>query len=99
MDGECCHETVSQRVLTGTWVADEVTLAVQKCYEVIEVFEVYEHDVTQYDPQTGQGGLFAKYIDTFLKLKTEASGYPARFEPRRMRIATSLISTRVRKSY
>jgi len=67
---------MSERALTGTWVADELRLAVQKGYEVIEVFEVYEYDVRQYDPQTGQGGLFAKYIDTFLKLKTEASGYP-----------------------
>ena len=47
----------------------------QKSYEVIEIFEVYEFAVTQYDPQTGQGGLFDEYVDTFLKLKTEASGY------------------------
>ena len=33
--------------------------------------------MTQYDPQTGNGGLFAQYIDTFLKLKAEASGYPS----------------------
>ena len=33
--------------------------------------------MTQYDPQTGQGGLFVQYIDTFLNLKTEASGYPS----------------------
>jgi len=57
-------------------VADEVRLAVQNGYEVTKMIEVYEYDVTQYDPQTGHGGLFAKYIDTFLKLKTEASGYP-----------------------
>ena len=37
---------------------------------------VYEYDVTQYDPQMGQGGLFVDYINTFLKLKAEASGYP-----------------------
>ena len=33
--------------------------------------------VTRYDPKTGEGGLFADYIDTFLKLKTEGSGYPS----------------------
>jgi len=32
--------------------------------------------VTQYNPETGEGGLFVDYIDTFLKLKVEASGYP-----------------------
>jgi hypothetical protein len=37
---------------------------------------VYEYAVTRYDPQTGEGGLFVQYINTFLKLKAEASGYP-----------------------
>ena len=32
--------------------------------------------VTRYDTETLECGLFAGYIDTFLKLKTEASGYP-----------------------
>ena len=43
----------------------------------MEVHEVYEYQVTQHDPQTGNGGLFAQYIDTFLKLKAEASVYPS----------------------
>ena len=76
-EGECPHSTAAERALTGTWVMDEVRLAVQKGYKVLEIFEVYEYDVTQYDRQTGQGGLFVQYIDTFLKLKTEASGYPS----------------------
>jgi hypothetical protein len=38
---------------------------------------MYEYQVTQYDKQTGEWGLFAHYIDTFLKLKAEASGYPS----------------------
>jgi hypothetical protein len=62
--------------LVGTWVADEVRLAVEKGYRVIEVHEVYEYEITQYDPTTGEGGIFAQYIDTFLKLKAEASGFP-----------------------
>ena len=33
--------------------------------------------MTQCDPLTGTGGLFVQYIDTFLKLKAEASGYPS----------------------
>jgi hypothetical protein len=55
---------------------DEVRLAVEKGYKVIEIYEVYEYNVTQYDPESKQGGLFAEYIDTFLKLKAEANGYP-----------------------
>ena len=32
--------------------------------------------MTQCDPQTCTGCLFVQYIDTSLKLKAEASGYP-----------------------
>jgi hypothetical protein len=74
---ECTHETVTEGALTGTWVMDEVRLIVQKVYEVTEIFEVYEYEVTQYNRETGDGGLFVKYINTFLKLKAEASGYPS----------------------
>jgi hypothetical protein len=63
--------------LVGTWVLDEVMLAVQKGYLVIEMYEVYKYDVTRYDPETGEGGIFVDYINTFLKLKVEASGYPS----------------------
>ena len=31
---------------------------------------------TQYDPESGSGGLFADYINTFLKIKQESSGWP-----------------------
>jgi hypothetical protein len=41
------------------------------------VYKVYEYKVTHYEPQRGRGGLFAEYIDTFLKLKAQASGYPS----------------------
>jgi len=41
-EGECAHETVADRALTGTWVIDEVRMAVQKGYEIVEIIEVYE---------------------------------------------------------
>ena len=74
---DCSHETVAERSLAGTWVLDEIRLTVQKGYTLAEVHEVYEYRVTQYDPQTCTSGLFAQYIDTFMKLKAEASGYPS----------------------
>lgn len=33
-------------------------------------------NTTQYDRETRKGGLFAPFMDKFLKDKTEASGYP-----------------------
>ena len=74
---DCTLETVAERALTGTWVLDQIQLAVQKGYVLVEEQEVYEYRVTQYDPQTGTGSLFVQYINTFLKLKAEAIGYPS----------------------
>ena len=76
-EDDCAHETAAERALTGTWVMDEVRTAVEKGHEVLEIFEVFEYDVTRYDPQTGEGGLFVQYVNTFLKLKTESTGYPS----------------------
>jgi hypothetical protein len=42
---------------------------------VLQIHEVYEYQVTRYDKSTGEGGLYAG-INTFLKIKAEASGYP-----------------------
>ena len=36
----CTHETVVERALTGTWVLDVISLAVQKGYNLVEVHEV-----------------------------------------------------------
>ena len=56
---------------------DEVRLAVDRGYKILEIQEVCQYEVTQYDPNTCEGGLFVEYINTFLKLKAEASGYPS----------------------
>jgi len=74
---ECQHHSDVERFLEGTWVIDEVRLAVDKGYKILEILEVYEYEVTRYDRETGDGGLFVDYINTFLKLKAEASGYPS----------------------
>jgi hypothetical protein len=94
---ECTHNTVAERALTGTCVMDEVRMAVESGYRVLQVYEVYEYRTTQYDPQLG-GGLFVEYINTFLKLKTEASGYPAWVRSPKMKIGILRGSTRPRAS-
>jgi hypothetical protein len=40
---------------------------------ILEIHEFYEYNVTRNDPKTREGGPFAGYIDTYLKLKAEAS--------------------------
>jgi hypothetical protein len=46
-------------------------------YALVEVFEFWEYKVTYLDKDTGSGGLFAGYVDMFLKPKQESFGYPA----------------------
>lgn len=74
-DAECTH-SVDERQIHGTYVADELRLAVRKGYFVKKIYEAWEYDTTQYDKVTQEGGIFAKYVDLFLKIKTEASGFP-----------------------
>jgi hypothetical protein len=77
MTGECQHFSHAERCLDGTWVIDELRLAVNKEYKILEIQEVYQYEVTQYIPDTGEEGHFVEYINTFLKLKQEDSGYPS----------------------
>jgi hypothetical protein len=55
---DCTHETDAERALTGIRALDEIRLAVQK-HKLLEVHEVYEYQVTQYDPENGDGGLLS----------------------------------------
>ena len=48
--GECPHTEDAERALTGTWVMDEVRLAVEKGYRILEIHEVYEYHFTKYNP-------------------------------------------------
>jgi hypothetical protein len=42
-----------------------------------KIIEVWEYDVVQYDPTTKTGGLFSGYINNFLKIKQDCSGWPS----------------------
>jgi hypothetical protein len=44
---------------------------------LVEVFEFWEYSVTCFDKETNSGGLFAEYVNMFLKLKRESSGFPS----------------------
>ena len=74
--GRCTH-SAQQRSLTGTWVSVELQRAVQLGYVILTIFEAWQYDETTiYNCVTGIGGLFAQYMNTFMKIKMEASGYP-----------------------
>jgi len=47
--GECRHFSDGEICLDGTWVIDEVRLDVNKGYKILEILEVYQYEVTQYN--------------------------------------------------
>jgi len=73
-----CQCNDADRWLIGTWITEEIKVALSKGYKLVKIYEVYHWpESTQYNPETKKGGLFAEYVNQFLKVKTEASGYPA----------------------
>lgn len=64
-----CQHSDSDRCLTGTWVTTELQKAVDMGYQIDHIYEIWHF------PQSSQT-LFKAYIDTFLKIKQEASGFP-----------------------
>ena len=74
---EMCQCLDSERMFTHTYCTPELEVALNMGYILIQIHEVLHWPETEmYDPVTKQGGLFTQYINTFLKLKQEASGYP-----------------------
>ncbi|GFQ80261.1 uncharacterized protein TNCT_168581 [Trichonephila clavata] len=63
-----CSHTDEERSITGTWVTEEIRKAREKGYKIIKIYEVYHF-------QSSSNDLFRSYIDLFLKIKQEASGY------------------------
>jgi len=57
MRGQCQYFSDAERAISGTWVMDEIRLAVTKCYRIIEFHEVYDYAVRQYDKASGEGAV------------------------------------------
>lgn len=72
-----CQHIDDERAITGTWVSDEIKTTVGKGYRVMKIYEVWDFNkISQYDTSTKTGGLFTEYVNAFLKIKQEASGWP-----------------------
>ena len=64
-----CIHTDEERAIEGVWTSEEVTLALEEKYSIMCVFEVWNN-------HKRKKGLFADYINAFLKGKQEAAGWP-----------------------
>ena len=73
-----CQHSDEERAFVGTWVNLELQKAIELGYKIVEKYSAWHFpNTTQYNPVTGEGGLWADYINMWLKLKQEADGYPA----------------------
>ena len=67
-----CTHSDTDRTLRGTWCTPELVKALQKGYTLIKI-----HEVWNFPTEQRQTGLFANYVDTWLKLKQESAGWPS----------------------
>ena len=73
----CEHKDESERALLGTWVTAELDKAVMLGYRILDKYEAWHYDVVkQYDPRTRSGGVWSEFIDNWVRLKMEDSGFP-----------------------
>ena len=67
-----CTYTDDERMLRGTWCTPEIEKAVEKGYVIKHIHEVWHFPESQ-----RKTGLFAEYVDKWLRLKQESAGWPS----------------------
>ena len=67
-----CNHNDQERMMTGTWCTEELKMAVEKGYRILKI-----HEVWHWCEDKRKTGLFAPYVNKFLKAKQEASGWPS----------------------
>ena len=68
-----CSHSREERTIEGTWCTPELQKAVEVGYEIVKIHEVWHFEESQV-------GLFESYVNNWLKIKQEASGWPAGVE-------------------
>lgn len=67
----CSHNT-QERTLQGTWYTEDLQKAVEKGYQISKI-----HEVRHWPENQRKTGLFAPYVNKFLKAKQESAGLPS----------------------
>ena len=66
-----CQHTFEERAFTGVWTHCELSLAIKNGYQVLSVSEVWA-----WPENAWRDDLFKTYLDLFIALKVQASGWP-----------------------
>ena len=64
-----CRHSKEERSFWGTFTTIEVEKALEKGYKIVEIHEVWHFENTS-------SSLFSEYVNYFLRLKQESSGFP-----------------------
>ena len=64
-----CEHSIEQRCIIGTWTRIEVNEAIKHGNRIIEKYEIYHY--------SRQEKLISEYVNCFLKIKQEATGFPS----------------------
>ena len=67
-----CTHSNADRLLRGTWCTPELVKAIQKGYVIRRI-----HEVWHFAPEQRKTGLFRDYVDKWLQIKQESSGWPS----------------------
>ena len=66
-----CPHSPEERLLRGTWCTPELIKAVEVGYRIVHI-----HEVWHFAEERRQEGLFADYVNTWLKIKQKSATYP-----------------------
>ena len=78
-----CSHSEAERTLRGTWCTPEIQQALSKGYTLVKI-----HEVWHFPPLQQRTGLFAGYVNTWLKLKQESAGWPQEYGSKSIFIGT-----------
>lgn len=53
-----CEHSEDERILSGTWVMDEIRLALRKGYIIRKTIEIWEYKTETYNKDTKKDGIF-----------------------------------------
>jgi hypothetical protein len=77
-ESHVCKHSDAERALKGTWCTMELAKAFELGYKLIKVHScLYWTETAKYGDEKYPKGIFGTYVNKYLKIKTEASGWPA----------------------
>ena len=66
------HHSDVDQMLRGTWYTPQLVKSLEKGYTLLKI-----HEVWHFPEDQRRTGLFANYVNTWLKLKQESAGWPS----------------------